>query len=38
MSRSEQVFLGRLAQVSTAIEDALARQGLEFIVEDVSAA
>lgn len=38
LSRREQEFLGRLAQVHPAIEAALGGEGLEFIVEDVAAA
>lgn len=38
LTRSEQEFLGRLAQVSPAIEAALSDEGLEFVVEEVAAA
>lgn len=38
LSRREQEFLGRLAQVSSAIEAALSNEGLEFIVEGTVAA
>lgn len=38
LSRIEQEFLGRLAQVSPAIEAALSEEGLEFVVEEVVAA
>jgi hypothetical protein len=38
LSRREQEFLGRLAQVSPSIEEALGAEGLEFVVEEVAAA
>lgn len=38
LSRREQEFLGRLAQVSTVIEAALSDEGLEFVVEGTVAA
>lgn len=38
LTRREQEFLGRLAQVHPAIEAALGGEGLEFIIEDVAAA
>ncbi len=38
LSRMEQEFLGRLAQVSPALEAALSDEGLEFVVEEEAAA